>query len=129
MDQTRGTKNSIVYYTLRPHVNPDTHEVTGYYPHPRAFMKFSGYGNFTNTARQSAIILSHSYIRFVREVDNWEFDFRNIAMQIGELDGLHEAYRSEGCPEMTGYSAYLRNIYFSGKIEQLSDDAIESILY
>ena len=127
VDQTRGTKNSIVYYTLRPHVNPDTHEVTGYYPHPRAFMKFSGYGNFTNTARQSAIILSHSYIRFVREVDNWEFDFRNIAMQIGELDGLHEAYRSEGCPEMTGYSAYLRNIYFSGKIEQLSDDAIESI--
>ena len=127
VDRVRGVRSKIVYYTLRPHENPETHEILGYYPHPKAFMKFAGYGNFTNHGRQSSIILAHSYIRMVRDVDNWEFDFRNIALQIGNLDGLHEAYRDEGCPEMTGYSAYLRNIYFTGKIEQLDDDAIDSI--
>lgn len=127
VDSCRGTKGRIVYYTLRPHVDPETHEVTGYYNHPRPFMKFAGYGNFTNATRQTSIIISHSYIRMVREVDNWEFDFRNIAMQIGELDGLREAYKDEGCPDMTGYSAYLDSIYFTGKIEQLGDSAIESI--
>lgn len=127
VDLCRGTRNKIVYYTLRPHVDPDTHEVLGYYDHPRPFMKFAGYGNFTDVTRQTSIIIAHSYIRMVRNVDNWEFDFRNIALQIGELDGLHEAFKDEGCPDMTGYSAYLNNIYFTGKIEQLSDDAIDSI--
>ncbi len=127
VESVQGLRGKIVHYSLRPQVDPETYEVLGYYPHPLQFMKFAGYGNFTNAARQASIILAHSYIRLLREVDDWEFHFYNIGMQIGELDGLHEAFGDEGCPEMVGYSAYLRNIYFTGKIEQLDDEVIDGI--
>ena len=63
----------------------------------------------------------------MRGVDDWEYTFANIAMQIGELDGLMKSYKDDGCPDMTGYSAYLNNIYFNGKIAQIGDDTIDEL--
>lgn len=129
-----GKHNEIVSYSLRPYVrevtDPDTgkteHE-TYYGNHPHRFMKFAGYGNFTNKTRQASTCITKSYIQFLRGVDDWEYTFKNIAMQMGELDGLYESYKDEGCPELSGYSAYLNNIYFSGKIAQVNEEAIVDI--
>lgn len=127
-----GKHNEIVSYSLRPYIREVTDSDTGkteretyYGNHPHRFMKFAGYGNFTNKTRQASTCITKSYIQFLRGVDDWEYTFKNIAMQMGELDGLYESYKDEGCPDLSGYSAYLNNIYMAGHLEQLKT-AIES---
>lgn len=92
---------------------------------PASMMHFACYGNVSNKQRQSSIYLNGSgdpYIRMLKEVDWWEFSFKNIACQFGYLDNL----KIFGV-DMTGYSAFINSLYFTGKIEQL-DQIIEDTL-
>lgn len=84
---------------------------------PSSMMHFVSYGNVSNKLRQSSIYLKGSgnpYIRMLKDVDWWEFSFKNIACQFGDLDNL----KIFGV-DMTGYSAFINSLYFTGKIEQL----------
>lgn len=83
--------------------------------HPQPFMTSAAYGNFTNEERQTSMYQTTSYIRLLRNVNNWEFGIENIGMQWGDLSNL-----SIFGLDMTGYSAYMENVYFSGIIHQLS---------
>lgn len=129
-----GRHNEIITYALRPYtrnvVDKETAKETQetyYGRHPHRFMKFAGYGSFTNKTRQASTCITKSYIQFLRDVNDWEYNFKNIAMQMGNLDGLYESYKEQGCPDVTGYSAYLNNIYFTGKMQQVNDDLIDDI--
>ena len=90
------------------------------YPNPIApasMMHFVSYGNASNELRQSSIYLKGSgnpYIRMLKGVNWWEFSFDNIGCQFGYLDNL----KIFGV-DMTGYSAFINSLYFTGKIEQL----------
>jgi hypothetical protein len=52
-------------------------------------------------------------------VNTWEFQANNIAAQFGDLSNL-----SIFGLNMTGYSAYLNNIYMTGVVEQLLEQPI-----
>lgn len=107
---TETARNSKFKYSLR--------EVSGNYPKqisPEAFMNFAVFGNTTNTNRQSSVFESRTYQRFLINVNNWEINKYNVAAQFGELSNLVAL----GLPNMSGYSAYLKNVYFSGTIFQV----------
>ncbi|MBQ6097915.1 MAG: hypothetical protein IJK99_09230 [Bacteroidales bacterium] len=84
--------------------------------HPCEAMHFVGYGNFdsiNHANRQTARYSTRTYERFLKDVHNWEFTADNIGAQFGDLSNL-----SVFGLDMSGYSAYLNNIYMSGVIEQ-----------
>lgn len=81
--------------------------------HPCAAMTFVGYGNFTDTTRQTSRYSTRTYERFLCGVNDWEISPTMIAAQFGDLSNL-----SVHGLQMTGYSAYLNNIYMSGTIHQ-----------
>ena len=83
--------------------------------HPQPFMTSAAYGNFTNEERQTSMYQTTSYTRYLKNVNDWEFGIENIALQLGDMSNL-----SIFGLDMTGYSAYLENVYFSGIIHQLS---------
>ena len=72
------------------------------------------FGNVSNKSRQSSMYQTRTYTRYLKNVDWWEYSFSNIAMQFGDLANL-----SVFGADMTGYSAYVDSLYFTGKIEQL----------
>lgn len=81
--------------------------------HPCPAMKFAVYGNFTDKTRRASAYSTRTYKRYLTGVATWEVDpERNIAMQFGDLSGLHV-----GGVSMEGYSAYLNNIYMKGHLE------------
>ena len=82
--------------------------------HPCAALHFVAYGNFTNKDRQTSAYETRTYRRFLVGMNDWEFTKSMIAMQDGDLSNLNIFGL-----EMTGYSAYLNNIYMTGTIEQL----------
>lgn len=81
--------------------------------HPASMMHFVAYGNFTDKTRQSSRYSTLTYERYLKDVNDWEFTEDNIAAQFGDLSNL-----SIFGLNMTGYSAYLNNIYMSGTIQQ-----------
>lgn len=81
---------------------------------PTAMMHFVCFGNVSNKSRQSSMYQTRTYTRYLKNVDWWEYSFSNIAMQFGDLANL-----SVFGADMTGYSAYVDSLYFTGKIEQL----------
>ncbi|EOA58977.1 hypothetical protein HMPREF1214_01812 [Bacteroides sp. HPS0048] len=81
---------------------------------PTAMMHFVCFGNVSNKSRQSSMYQTRTYTRYLKNVDWWEYSFSNIAMQFGDLSNL-----SVFGADMTGYSAYVDSLYFTGKIEQL----------
>ncbi|MFV0325922.1 MAG: hypothetical protein ACK5LF_16335 [Bacteroides xylanisolvens] len=87
--------------------------------HPCKAMHFVAYGNFTNEDRQKSCYSAQNYIRFLKGVNSWEITKEMIAMQLGDLSNL----KLFGM-DMTGHSAYLRNIYMTGVIKQISDDGV-----
>lgn len=91
-------------YMLRP----------GYPYHPSQGMHFAAYGNFIDPDRQKSRYMTDSYIRFLHDVDDWEFDEMNIAAQFGDLSNL-----TIGGVPMKGYSIYMDNVYMSGTIHQI----------
>ncbi|EFF51404.1 hypothetical protein CUY_4764, partial [Bacteroides ovatus SD CMC 3f] len=90
--------------------------------HPCKAMHFVSYGNFTNKERQKSSYSTQSYVRYLTGVDGWEISKEMIAMQLGDLSNL----KLFGI-EMTGHSAYLRNVYMTGTIKQLSNDGITEV--
>lgn len=100
---------STFRYTLRP----------GYEMHPLTAMHFVAYGNFTNPNRQKSAYTTREYTRYLKDVNDWEITERNIVMMMGNLDGM----RLNGM-DMSGYSAFLRNIYMTGTIKQISGDGV-----
>lgn len=104
-------KNSKFRYALRP--VSDTWTQTH---HPCEAMHFVGYGNFTDTDRQTSRYSTLTYERFLTGVNDWEFTKWNIGAQFGDLSNL-----SVFGMNMTGYSAYLNNIYMSGTIQQFEE--------
>lgn len=104
--------NSSFKYVLR----------SGYTYHPQKAMHFVCYGNFTNTERQKSSYSTQNYIRFLTGVNNWEITKDMIAMQLGDLSNL----KLFGI-DMTGHSAYLRNVYMTGTIRQISNDGVTEV--
>ena len=90
--------------------------------HPCKAMHFVAYGNFTNKDRQRSSYSTQSYARYLTGVNSWEITKEMIAMQLGDLSNL----KLFGI-EMTGHSAYLRNVYMIGTIKQLSNDGITEV--
>ena len=87
--------------------------------HPCALMHFVCYGNFTNVSRQCSSYETQSYKRYLSGVSNWEITKDCIVMQLGDLSNL----KLFGI-NMEGHSAYLRNVYLTGTIRQLSSDGV-----
>ena len=81
--------------------------------HPSEAMHFVAYGNFSDTDRQTARYSTRTYERYLKDVNTWEFGPNNIGAQFGDLSNLNIFGLN-----MSGYSAYLNNIYMSGVIEQ-----------
>lgn len=105
-----GNHHEQFKYQLRP--VSETHP-TQY--HPAAAMTLVSYGSFLNKDRQTSRYSTRTYQRYLRGVDDWEFRVDNIAAQYGDLSNL-----SVFGINMTGYSAYLNNIYMSGVIHQFT---------
>lgn len=82
-------------------------------------MHFVCYGNFTNVSRQCSSYETQSYKRYLSGVSNWEITKDCIVMQLGDLSNL----KLFGI-NMEGHSAYLRNVYLTGTIRQLSSDGV-----
>lgn len=101
--------NSKFRYALRPTSANWFHSF-----HPCESMHFVAYGNFTNKNRQTARYSTRTYERYLKDVADWEFTSLNIAAQFGDLSNL----KIFGM-DMTGYSAYLDNIYMTGHMEQV----------
>lgn len=85
--------------------------------HPCKAMKFAGYGHPTDKTRQSSAYSTRTYKRYLKDVSTWEIDpGKHVAMQFGDCSGLIINGK-----DMSGYSAYLNNIYITGVIEWLED--------
>ena len=109
--------NSKFRYVLRPVSERWTST-----KHPAANMTFVAYGNFDSTNksdRQNSRYDTRTYKRYLKGVNNWEIDSNNIAAQFGDLSNL----TVHGL-DMTGYSAYLNNIYMTGTIHQYNDNPL-----
>jgi hypothetical protein len=103
-----STDNSVFRYAIRP--VSDTWKQTH---HPCAQMHFVCYGNFSDKDRQASRYSTRRYERYLKDVASWEFTALNIGAQFGDLANL-KLFDID----MTGYSAYLDNIYMSGTIKQ-----------
>lgn len=104
-----GDRNERFRYELRPLSATFTKQID-----PMESMTFVAYGSFTNTARRSSRYSTRTYQRYLRNVSDWEFTAENIAAQFGDLTNL-----SVFGIQMSGYSAYLDNIYLQGMISSL----------
>ena len=85
-------------------------------------MNFVAFGNTTDTKRQSSRYETRTYQRFLVGMNAWKIGVENIAAQFGDLSNLaaHDL-------NMTGYSAYLKNIYLQGYLsDRLGDSWFDS---
>lgn len=104
-----GDRNEQFRYELRPLSATFTKQID-----PMESMTFVAYGSFTNPARRSSRYSTRTYQRYLRNVSDWEFTAENIAAQFGDLTNL-----SVFGIQMSGYSAYLDNIYLQGMVSSL----------
>lgn len=109
-----GDRNEQFRYGLRPLSATFTKQID-----PMESMTFVAYGSFTNPARWSSRYSTRTYQRYLRNVSDWEFTAENIAAQFGDLTNL-----SVFGIQMSGYSAYLDNIYLQGMISSLDKKAL-----
>lgn len=110
-----GDHNEQFKYELRPRSATFTEQIN-----PMAAMTFVAYGSFTDASRRTSRYSTRSYQRYLRGVSDWEFTADNIAAQFGDLSNLSVFGLS-----MSGYSAYLNNIYMSGVIQQFTPEGEE----
>ena len=109
-----GDRNERFRYELRPLSATFTKQID-----PMESMTFVAYGSFTKPARQSSRYSTRTYQRYLRNVSDWEFTAENIAAQSGDLTNP-----SVFGIQMSGYSAYLDNIYLQGMISSLDKKAL-----
>lgn len=116
------------YFRLTKCLNTETYaeweyELRDGYPcHPQVAMNFVAFGNATDTKRQSSRCETRTYQRFLVGMNSWKIGVENIAAQFGDLSNLaaHDL-------NMTGYSAYLKNIYLQGYLsDRLGDSWFDS---
>lgn len=110
-----GDHNEQFKYELRPRSATFTEQIN-----PMAAMTFVAYGSFTDASRRTSRYSTRTYQRYLRGVSDWEFTADNIAAQFGDLSNLSVFGLS-----MSGYSAYLNNIYMSGVIQQFTPEGEE----
>lgn len=103
-----GDQNQLFTYKVRD----------GYNVHPEKYMNFSAFGNVMDPTRQNSVYETRTYQRFWVNVNTWDLGLQNIAAQFGDLSNLLQ-YPTIPRDIGTGYSAYLNNVYFSGKIKQI----------
>lgn len=106
---------SWVDYVLRP--------VSDRFPvatHPVEGMNVAAYGNASKPDRQKSRYETTSYVRYLAGVDEYEFGPQNVMAQFGDLSNLEVDNR-----KMSGYSAYLNNIYMDGTIKQFEQWRME----
>lgn len=113
---TEKTHNSAFKYELREF--PDG----SHSRHPSVAMHFVCYGNFTNPSRQTCRYSTLTYERYLAGVDSWTFGKGNIRAQFGDLSNLSMFELN-----MSGYSAYINNVYLDGHLVQLGDGGIDGI--
>lgn len=89
-------------YTLRP----------GTTTHPCKHMEFIVLCNPEDPNRQSCRYSTPRYERYIENLTSWEIMPQNVAAQFGDLSNLGQ--------DMTGYSAYLNNLYISGRMHRAS---------
>ena len=108
--------NNRFRYELRPISTNFTKQVE-----PEPFMNFAVFGNTTDTDRQSSAYETRTYQRFLINMNTWESTRFNIAAQFGDLTNLNTL----GITEVSGYSIYLNNVYFTGTIQQMKSPRVE----
>jgi hypothetical protein len=109
-----GDHNEQFKYELRPRSATFTEQVN-----PMVAMTFVAYGSFTDASRRTSRYSTRSYQRYLRGVSDWEFTADNIAAQFGDLSNL-----AVFGLQMSGYSAYLDNIYMQGLLSSLDETFI-----
>lgn len=84
--------------------------------HPVEKMSIVAFGNSSVTTRQHCIYETTNYTKYIKNVNSVQslWNINKLAMQLGDLSGL-----TIGTKSMSGYSAYLNNIYMTGVIKQL----------
>ena len=94
-------KNSSFKYELRPISANWNKQIE-----PYSMMNFVAYSNDIDITRQTSNYTTRTYKRYLVDMTDWEITASNIAAQFGDLNNLviHGL-------EMSGYSAYLNNIY------------------
>lgn len=107
--EVTGVQHEQLRYELRPASDRYASPVA-----PMTAMHFVAYGSFTDPARRTSRYETRTYQRYLKEVADWEFTAGNIAAQFGDLSNL-----SLFGLNMTGYSAYLDNIYMQGVLRSL----------
>ena len=105
-----GSKNNEFRYQLRP-----ISDLWKIRIHPSAAMTFNCFGSFTDPDRMTSQYTTRTYTRLLVYQNTWEIKASNIAMQWGDLNNL----AVHGI-NMSGYSAYLNNIYMTGAVKQIN---------
>ena len=90
----------------------------GYPVHPQVAMHFVAFGNTSDPERQTSRYETRTYMRFLVGMNDWTIRTENIAAQFGDLSNL----TAHGL-DMTGYSAYLKNIYLTGFLSDRTGDS------
>lgn len=105
-----GADNKEFRYQMRPISDSWSIAI-----HPSEAMTFNCYGSFTNPDRMTSQYTTRTYTRLLVHQNTWEIGASNIAMQWGDLSNL----AIHGI-NMSGYSAYLNNIYMTGAVKQIN---------
>lgn len=112
--EVSGEQNQTLHYERRP-VSQNYAQALD----PFEAMTFVCYGSFTDPARRTSRYSTRTYQRYLKGVADWEFTANNIAAQFGDLSNLSVHGLS-----MSGYSAYLDNIYMQGILRNLEGNFI-----
>ncbi len=91
----------------------------GYPYHPQTAMQFVAFGNTADKERRTSRYETRTYLRFLTGMDDWTIRPENIAPQFGDLSNLKPHHGLD----MTGYSAYLKNIHLTGFLSDKSGDS------
>lgn len=110
--EVMGDRNEQFKYQVRPVSERWTSTFD-----PFEQMTFVAYGNFSDESRQTSVYETRTYTRMLWKQNTWEIAAGNIALQYGDLSNLN----IHGM-DMTGYSMYLNNVYFTGTILQTKPD-------
>lgn len=109
------SNNRTFLYALRSEANEGAADIPWpYRAHPAVGMHFVAYTNLTDVSRQTSCYETRSYTRYLKGVRSWNYSASHIMMQFGDLSNL-----SVHGLDMSGYSAFLNNIYMRGTLQKI----------